>query len=204
MKTQASTLPIAVLCASIAAFGQGAAQPSKVGIIHIQNTIVATKDGQKALSELQARFEPKRKELEKKQGEVQALQEQLRKGSNTMSDDAKQKLVRDIDARLKTFNRDSEDAQTEWDQEQGKILNELGQKLMVVIDKYARDNGFALILDVSSPQSPVLYAANGIDITNDIVALYDKNSPGAAPAAVTPAAPKPVAPAAKKAPGVVK
>jgi outer membrane protein len=68
---------------------------------------------------------------------------------------------------------------------------------MQVIDKYARDNGFALILDVSSPQTPVLYAANSIDITQAIVELYDKNAPSAqAPA--TPSA-KPATP--PKAPG---
>ena len=67
------------------------------------------------------------------------------------------------------------------------MLGGLGQKMMAVIDKYARDNGFSLILDVSAPQNPVLYAANNIDITTEIVALYDKNSPGAASGASSPA-----------------
>jgi hypothetical protein len=42
-----------------------------------------------------------------------------------------------------------------------------------------------------------MYAANGTDITQDIIALYDKNAPSAAsaaPAAAPPAAAKPVAP----------
>ena len=60
------------------------------------------------------------------------------------------------------------------------MVSELGEKMMAVIDKYARDNGFVLILDVGAQQNPVLYASNSIDITSDIVALYDKNAPGAA------------------------
>ena len=72
-----------------------------------------------------------------------------------------------------------EDAQAELDQEQNKIMQELGQRIMAVIDKYAKDNGYALILDVSSQQTPVMYAANSIDITQDIIALYDKNAPAA-------------------------
>jgi outer membrane protein len=107
----------------------------------------------------------------------------MQRGSNTMSEEAKQKLARDIDQKTRAFNRDTEDAQTEYDQEQQKILQELGQRIMAVIDKYARDNGYAVILDVSSPQTPVLYAANGIDITNDIVTLYDRNAPSVVPAA---------------------
>jgi outer membrane protein len=64
--------------------------------------------------------------------------------------------------------------------------------MMAVIDKYAKDNGYTLILDVSSPQTPVLYASNTIDVTKDIIDLYDKNTapasaPGAAPTAAKPA-----------------
>ncbi|MCS7314008.1 MAG: OmpH family outer membrane protein [Bryobacterales bacterium] len=171
--------------------------PTKVGIIHIQQAIISTKDGQKAAAELQERFDPKRKELEKKQSEIQALQEQLRRGANTLSEEARQKLMREIDNKTRALNRETEDAQAEFDQEQQKILQELGGRLMQVIDKYARDNGFALILDVSSPQTPVLYAANSIDITQAIVELYDKNSPSAA-APATPSA-KPATPAPKPA-----
>lgn len=184
-----------------------AQQPTKVGIIHIQQAIISTKDGQKAAAELQQKFEPKRKELEKKQNEIQALQEQLRRGANTLSEEARQKLMREIDAKTRALNRETEDAQAEFDQEQQKILQELGGRLMQVIDKYARDNGFALILDVSSPQTPVLYAANSIDITQAIVELYDKNAPSAQAPPATPASPaKPATPAARpatppKAPG---
>ena len=108
-------------------------------------------------------------------------------------------LVREIDTKTRSLQRDTEDAQTEFDQEQSKVLQELGQKMMAVIDKYARDNGFTLILDVGAPQNPVLYASNNIDITNEIVALYDKNAPTAAPAAAPAARPAtPTRPATKK------
>jgi outer membrane protein len=77
----------------------------------------------------------------------------------------------------------------------------LGQRIVAVIDKYAKDNGYTLIVDVSSQQTPVIFAASGTDITQDIIALYDKNSPAAAsaaPAVAPPAAAKPAAPPAVK------
>ena len=101
-----------------------------------------------------------------------------------MSEQAKAELVRNIDTRTKSFNRELEDAQAEWQQDQDRVLQDLGQKMMAVIDKYAKDNGFSLILDVSNPQTPVLYASNTIDVTKDIVDLYDKNAASLAPAAV--------------------
>ena len=210
MKTTAITVPALILGLSLAAYAQ---TPNKVGIIHIQNAIVSTKDGQKAFNELQGRFTPKKADLEKKQQDLEAKKAQLSKGANTMANEQKEKLMRDIDQGTKSLNRDTEDAQAELDQEQGKVMQELGQRIMAVITKYAKDNGYSLVLDVSSQQTPVLYAADGIDITADIVGLYDKNSPAAGtpataapkPAAGAPATaaprPAPAPPAVKKAPG---
>jgi len=198
-------LPLCALAIAAATFTQAqtSAPPTKVGVIHIQNAIIGTKDGQKAANDLQAKFEPKRKELEKRQADIAALQDQLNRGRNTMAAEAREKLIRDIDQQTKALNRSTEDAQMEMDQEQNRVLQDLGQKMMAVIDKYARDNGYTLILDVSSPQTPVLYISSGIDITADIVKLYDAHAgpvsaaPAAAPAA-TPAAARPALPAAKK------
>lgn len=201
MKKSMIVLPALALTAALLAHAQaGGAAPSKVGIIQIQNAILSTKDGQKALGDLQSKFNPKKAELEKKQNSIAALQDQLRKGSATMSEDAKQKLMRDIDQNTKSLNRDTEDAQAEVEQAENKIMQDLGARIMAVIDKYARDNGFALILDVSNPQTPVVFAASTIDITRDIIDLYDKNAPAAtsaAPAAAPPAGAPAAAPAAK-------
>jgi outer membrane protein len=197
-------LAFAALLAGALSFAPVQAQtPTKVGIIHIQSAIIATKDGQKAANDLQAKFDPKRKSLEAKQSEISNLQGELAKGSNTMAEARRIEITRQIDQKTKDLNRSTEDAQAEFELEQNKLLQDLGGKLMAVIDKYARDNGFALILDVSSPQTPVLYAANGVDVTKEIVEIYDKNSPAALPPAPkpttsAPAAPKQATPVAPK------
>lgn len=197
------TLKSLFVIPALAALSLAQAQtPTKLGVVHIQNAIIQTKDGQKAAQALQAKFDPKRKALEQKQAEIANKQQELSKGSNTMAEARRTQLTREIDSLQKSLQRESEDAQGELEQEQNKVLNELGQKLLVVLDKYARDNNYAMVLDVSSPQTPVLFLANGIDITREIVDLYDKNAvPGGAPmtAAPKPGAPA-VAPAAKKIP----
>lgn len=176
----------------------------KLAVINIQQAIVSTKDGEKARNELQAKFGPTQKELQDKQAKLAALQDQFRKGQNTLSDEAKQKLARDIDSATTSLKRDTEDANTDVQTEERKVMDVLGGKMMAVLNKYAADNGYVLVIDVSNPQTPVLFASNTIDITRDIIALYDKNSaassgsaPAAAPKPAAPAAPKPAAPTAK-------
>jgi outer membrane protein len=78
------------------------------------------------------------------------------------------------------------------EQEEGKIFNELGSKLYAIVEKYAKDNGYTMIIDVSGQQQPVWWASDSINITNDVVALYDKASPGGATTgAAAPKAPAP-------------
>jgi outer membrane protein len=122
-----------------------------------------------------------------------------------MSEDAKTKLVRDIDATTTRVNRDTQDAQSDLDEAQGKIMQELGGKMIAVLEKYATQNGYAVVLDVSNPQTSVIWATSAVDITNDVIKLYDQTYPGGAaaaaakpPAAAKPAAAPAQAPPAKK------
>jgi outer membrane protein len=180
--------PAMVLGMALAAHAQAA--PTKVAVIQVQTAILSTKDGQKAAADLQSRFAPKKAEIDKDQADVAALQDQLKKGQATMSEDAKAKLMRDIDGANTRLQRKTQDAQSDLDEEQQKIMQELGNKMMAVIDKYAQANGIAVVIDVSNPQTPVLWAASGIDITNEIVKLYDQASPGTGASPAT-SAPKP-------------
>jgi outer membrane protein len=199
----------ALLLGAMGAYAQGGPTAgTKVGIINIQNAIFSTKDGQKAIAELQAHIEPTRAKLTKKQADLDADKAKLSQGANAMSAEQKEKLIRDIDQKTKSLNRDTEDAQAEAEQEQGKIMQELGQRVMAVVNKYSKDHAFSLIMDVSSQQTPVLFADPTIDITGDIIKLYDQNSPGpltgGSAAAPKPSAPKPTAPAAAPPPAAKK
>lgn len=197
-------VPALALACGLSAF----AQAPKVGVIDMQSALLGTKDGQKAAAELKAKFTPKEMDLQKKQNDLQSKQDELRKTENTASDEKKAALQRDIDALTRTLQRDSEDARQDLDQEQQKILNDLGQKMMQVIQKYAADKQLTMIFDVSGQPNNLIYASNSLDITRDVVALYDSaapTTPPAPPAAKAPApAPAPRAPAAAPKPPAAK
>ncbi len=167
----------------------------KPAAINVQAAILSTKEGQKATQDLQNKFMPRRQALEKKQSDLAALQAKMRAGSATMSRQAKEKLIADIDARTKEWNGGSQDFNDEVQREQGRIMNEVGHKMLDVIEKYATQHGILLVADVSNPQSPVLWSDSSLDITNEIIKLYDQTYPVAA---ATPATTAPAPPATKK------
>ena len=174
----------------VAALAFGQAAPPRVATVFIQNAIISTQEGQQASKALETRFTPRKDALSKKQQDIANIQAQMRAGSATMSQAAKDKLTRDFDAGQKSLQREQEDFEAEVQQEEGKIMQDLGGKMMEIITKYAAQHGISMVVDVSNPQTPVLWADPSIDITNDVVKLYDQAHPvaGAAPATAKPAA----------------
>jgi outer membrane protein len=194
VKSKVFLWPVLALAATLTVQAQ-----NKVAAINIQAAIIGTKDGQKAAAELQSKTAPKKRQLEQKQNDINALQDQLNKGQNTLSDTAKNDLYKNIEAKKKSLQRDMEDAQADLQEDQNKLLQQLGQKVVAVIERYARDNGYTMVVDVGNPNTPVIYASPSVEITKEIIELYDKST-AAASAPATPAAPKPpaAAPAAPK------
>jgi outer membrane protein len=196
-----SNFVIAPLLAIAGAFGAFAQAPQKIAVIDMQGALLGTKDGQKAVGELKARFTPKEQELQKRQKELQDKQDQYRKTENNISDEAKATLARDIDTIQRGLQRDSEDANQDLQQEQQRILQDLSQKMNQVLNKYAVDKQITMIFDVSGQPNNILFATTSTDITRDIIALYDSAAPVTPPSKPTTstappaAAPKPAAPA---------
>lgn len=200
MRSKLIIAPLLALACSLSAWGQ----VQKIGVIDMQSALLGTKDGQKAAAELKAKFTPKETELQKRQQDLQAKQEQFRKTENTISDEAKATQTRDIDLLTRNLQRDSEDANQDLQAEQQRILGDLSQKMNQVMGKYANDKQLTLILDVSGQPNNVLYASNTADITRDIIALYDAAAPVAPSlAAPAPAATRAPAPAVTRAPAPV-
>jgi outer membrane protein len=195
VKSKVFLWPVLALAATLTA----QAQQGKFAIINIQGAIISTKDGQAAAAKLNAQTAPKKRELEQKQNEINSLQDQLSKGQNTLSDSAKNDLYKNIESKKKSLQREMEDAQADLEAEQNKLLQQLGQKILAVIERYAKDNGYTMVVDVGSQNTPVIYASPSIDITKEIIELYDKSTASASapataapkPSAATPTAPKP-------------
>jgi Skp family chaperone for outer membrane proteins len=181
---------------------------SKVGTLSLIRAIGECSEGKVALGEFQKKVDAKRGELEKMNNEVQGLQKQLQEQARTLNDESRAALSKNIDVKNTELQRAQEDAQKEFGQLQQEIFNRIGSKLMPVLQQYAKENNFAVIVDSSSQTTQVVYADPSIDVTDDIIKRFDAQSgpstpatSGAKPAPVQPKpAPAPVQPKPTPAP----
>lgn len=191
--------------AQAAAATTAAAGPTKIGVIDIQTAILATNEGQRDFGALQTKFQPKQTELQTMSKEVDDLKKQLDTQGDKLNEEARATMVKNLEVKQKSFQRTLEDAQNDFEGQKNEIMRNLGNKVYATLDKYAKENGFSLVLDVSNQNTPVLWASQATNITKPIVDAYNATSgvpaPAApakpanttAPGAIKPAAPKPTA-----------
>ena len=178
--------------------GASSQVPMKVGVINVQVAVTSTAEGKLAAAELQSQFAPRQTDLDNQRKQIDDMQTRLRTGQTTLSDEEKARLAREGDQLTRTYQRKQQEAQDDFNDAQQEIVNRIGGKLMTVLDKYSKENGYAVVFDTSSQQTPVIYASNQVDITQEIVRLYDQNYPVKAGATAAPATPKPAPRAAPK------
>ena len=170
---------------------------TKVGAINIEGAIFGSNEGRRDLEALGKKFEPKQTELKSQNDELDSLKKQLSTQQDKLNEDALATLKKQIESKQKLFDRAVQDAQEEFGTQQQEIASRVLQKMAPIVVKYAEDNGFGMIIDTSKPwpQSPILMAGSGVDITKAVVDLYNAQSgvpaPAATGAAAKPAAPKP-------------
>jgi len=173
---------------------------TRVGTINVEAAVFGSNEGRRDTDALSKKLEPKQNELKAQQEELDGLQKQLQTQGDKLNEDAHATLVKQIETKKKSFDRAVQDFQEDGQNQQKEIFGRILQKMAPVIIKNAQENGFGMIVDTSNPwpQSPLLWANEGVDITKAVVEAYNVQSgvpaPAATGAAAKPAAPKPAAP----------
>jgi outer membrane protein len=205
MTRKLASITFAVLILGMALMAQAApdsappagAAGTKIGIVDIRAAIAATNEGQQDFGNLEKKFEPTRLELQNNNTELDNLKKQLQTQGDKLNDAARADMAKSIETKQKSLQRKLEDAQADWQNQQGDIANRIGGKMIEVIEKYATSNGYAVILDVSNQSSPILWANASANITKAIVDAYNAQSNVRPPTTAASAPAKPAAPAVR-------
>ena len=192
----AASAPDSPSAAAAAAASASKATGTKVGTINIEQAIFASNEGRRDFDVLVKKFEPKQNELKAFADELDSLKKQLSAQQDKLNEESRDKLVKQIEVKQKSFDRATQDAQEDYQGQQGEIGNKILTKMAPLIVKYSSDNGYGMILDTSQqwPRGPVIWYGPAVDITQPIVEAYNAQSGVPAPPAGSTAA-KPVRPA---------
>jgi Skp family chaperone for outer membrane proteins len=182
-----------------AALAQGGVPPTKFKVMDMRAAIISTAEAQAAGAQLKSQFAPQTAAIDGLNKQLEDISKRLQAGANTLSQDEQAKLSRQGQMLQNQIKRATEQVDEQSQAAQSDIVDGIGRKMMDVVETYAKENGLDCVLNSSSESIGVLYKASNLDVTTEIIKLYDQKYPvkGAAPAAAkpTPPAAKPTTPA---------
>jgi outer membrane protein len=172
------------------------APAARIAVIAFQVAVAQTNEGQRDFADLEKKFEPRRAQLKALSDEIDAETKELKADSNTLTDVERANRSRDIQNKQTELNRSAQDAQSDFQTAMQNLYTSLAAKVYDVMEAYAKEHGYTLVLDISQQQSPVLYATNSTNITKAVIDAYNLKSgipapPPQAGSNLPPAAPMP-------------
>lgn len=145
----------------------------KYGFVNISQVITQSDEGQAEAAELKSMGTKKEKELNKKKEELQKLSDQYDKTVQSGKPD--EQLGEKVDRLKRELDRDIKEAQSDVDNSRKDRIQNLGNKAVEVIRKFAEENHYTAIFRVDSGE--MVYVDPDVDVTDKVIAAYNKAHP---------------------------
>ena len=144
----------------------------KVGLVNIQKIMLTIKEGKSVNKTLEKSFKAKQKLLKKQEKTIMDLQQKLQKQDAVLSDSVKNKKRAEIGKLMEGARRQAAQYEKEIRKQEAELKKPLLEKLKPVIDTVSKTAKVDLTFELTS--SPVVYAANKVELTEKVIKAYDK------------------------------
>lgn len=150
------------------------AQDIKIGYVDLQRALNDSEAGKKAKEEFKKQVDKLQVDLKKQKDQLDSLKDRLEKKALVMKEDERREMEKDYQRKLRDFERNYKDSQGELQLKDNELTRDLLQELQAVIAEYGKKGNYTVILELSS--SSVLYGDPKVDLTDQIIAAYNKRN----------------------------
>jgi outer membrane protein len=164
-------LPILTVISTSLFTGQLFAE-AKIGVVDIPKAIQATKEGQKIKKELEAEYNKRKEDLEKKVKDITKMQADFDKKSLVLSDDARAKKQQEIDGEKAKYMELREKNLQDLAKKDRELSQPMIKKLNTVISELAKKDGYTMILHKNDQN--LVWATADSDITDSVIKALEK------------------------------
>jgi outer membrane protein len=172
-----AAVSLLLAAASFLASVPHAAAQTKVAVVDVQHAVMQTEDGIRAQATLKKLFDKRQQELDGKQNELGRAREDIEKQSRVVSREALQKRMEDWQRRMVELQTVFVDYNKELQKKQGELTGPIIKKMVGIIGRLAKKSGYELIIDKQAAP----YARPDLDLTDQVVQLYNSGDTGDAP-----------------------
>ena len=173
-----AALCVSVICVSPIAAQNAAAQSGKIVWINMETALLSCDEGKNEFAEIQKFVEAKTAELDAMRKEFESLKNQLSVQGSKLTDEARADLEYDITTKETQIQRFQQDTQGEINNKRDRVTSYIIKRLQFVIDKVAREKGFAAVMVLRQDRDA--WIDPSLDITEEMVKAYNAEYPATA------------------------
>lgn len=158
----------------------GTGAEGKLAYINTARFRTGINEMKEKMDALNAEFEPKRKELESLENDVNNLKNKIQTQGATVSAQVRNQWVEEGTTKEKMLKRMAEDYDALGQKRQADVSQPILEKIGKFLENYCQQRGIVMVLEGGAVQQTgvVLYAALASDITEDFMVQYNKANPG--------------------------
>jgi outer membrane protein len=158
-----------------APFPEGA----KIAFVVLQRIANESAEGKAASARIQALQQKKAAELQDKQKQLPGIQAKLETDATVMSQTAQADLAKQAEKLNTDIQRFTQDAQQELGELQQQLQQQFEARVSPVLEEVRKEKGLHFIFN--GPDSGLVAADPGLDISLDVIKKLDSAKPGAKP-----------------------
>jgi outer membrane protein len=148
----------------------------RIVTVSFNAVVVQTAEAQKQLGALQAKFAPRQARLKALNEEVEALRKQL-SDTSAKSDGAGAVREQTLEVKERQLQRETDDYKTDSQNESQEVFRTIAQRVYTFLQTYAQQRGYSAVIERGSDTEPVVwYAADNLDITEQLVKAYNEQA----------------------------
>lgn len=148
----------------------------KVGYVDLQKALNMSAAGKAAKEKMKAKFKDYDVEVQKKQDELKKLKDDLEKQAMLLSAEARAAKERDYQQKVKDYQRLTKDIQEELQQTDADYTRKILEDIFKVVQQIGKQENYTMILEKT--ESSILYASDGIDMTDRVIQSFDRQPAG--------------------------
>ena len=154
----------------------GADQGCKIGLIDMQKFQQESVAFQKVKLGLEKKFATLKKKLDTEKRQITELEEELKKQSLMLSLDAKEDKQRDLEKKKRYYKYLYNELTQEMRDAEQDAKRMVAKDIEKIVGKIGEEGGYTIILEKGT--IGLVYYKDSIDITDKVIAIYDKMKAG--------------------------
>ncbi len=164
-----SVLAIAFLAIASPAEAQGGGAAGKIGYVNTQAILKQTPGYAQAESTFAKELESYRAEVQKLQASLDSAASDFEQKSVMLSATARQTKRKDLEAQQKKLEERTQELQQNASKRERELLDPIQTKVNSIIEGIRAAGNYAMIFDVSAPNSGIVTADKSLDLTPKVI-----------------------------------